>query len=192
MRLPRTSFVAFAVTLIVATVALAAPPGLRQAPDPTPPASGGSSTTQLGASVGVSAPDLTVSKLSGDDPADLGQLAGRVVILEFWATWCGACQALSGVLRALHHDRHDDGLTVLAVSNEPEDRIRAHIARQPLGFTVARDLGPTSARYRVRSLPTVVLIGRDGKVRHLMVGASGRGVMDLVTKVERELDEPAP
>jgi thiol-disulfide isomerase/thioredoxin len=188
VRLPRTSYVAFAVTLIATTVALAAPPG-QSRPSTRAPAG---STSHLGASVGVSAPELSVSKLSGDDPADLGQLAGRVVVLEFWATWCNACRGLMGFLDALHRDRHDDGLTVLAVSGEPEERIRAHMSREPVGFTIARDLGPTSSRYRVQSFPTVVLIARDGKVRHLMVGASGQSVVDLVRKIQEELDAPAP
>ncbi len=123
---------------------------------------------------------------------DLHELAGRVVVLEFWATWCNACRGLMSFLDALHRERHDDGLTVLAVSQEPEQRIRAHMSREPVGFTVARDLGPTSSRYRVQSFPTVVLIARDGKVRHLMVGASGQSVVNLVVKIQEELAEPAP
>jgi len=179
------------VVLVATTVAVAAPPSQntvqRQTTGPI-----ASPTASLGATVGVAPPSLNVARLAGQDAADLGQLAGRVVVLEFWATWCVACQTLNSFLNTLHAEWHDEGLTVLGVSSESEDQIRTHLSRSRMDYTIARDLGPTSARYRVRSFPTIVLIGRDGKVRHLMVGANGQRVVDLMTRIRRELDEPAP
>jgi thiol-disulfide isomerase/thioredoxin len=191
VRLPRTFFAAFALCLIAATVALAAPPQ-RGTLGPPRPQGSGSGTQVLGASVGVAPPALSVAHLTGPDPANLNELAGRVVLLEFYATWCTSCQGLSGFLDAIHRDKHADGLTVLAVSSESESTIRAQLSRDPVEYTVARDLGQTAARYNVSAFPTVVLVGRDGKVRHTMVGAGGQPMVDLIVSLQRELAQPAP
>ncbi|MBW2462637.1 MAG: TlpA family protein disulfide reductase [Deltaproteobacteria bacterium] len=186
------------MVLAASTVATAAPPNANQptpaapnAPSRPPPAQP-TLAHGRGVSVGVPPPALSANRLHGKDPTELGALAGRVVVLDFWATWCGPCRAVMPLLDRLHRDYHDDGLTVLGVSREPPPRIRAHLNRSPVGYTIARGIGPTWRNYGIRTLPTLVIIGRDGNVRHMMVGVSRRRAAQLVAMIPRLLDEPAP
>ncbi|RLB48885.1 MAG: hypothetical protein DRJ42_22215 [Deltaproteobacteria bacterium] len=181
---PRSALLGSALMVLAAsTVATAAPPDANQ---PAPPDAHGR------ISVGMPPPVLSANRLRGKDPAELSALTGRVVVLDFWATWCRPCRAVMPVLDRLHRDYHDDGLTVLGVSREPAPRIRAYLSRSPVGYTIARGVGPTWRNYGIRTLPTLVIIGRDGNVRHMMVGVSRRRAAQLVAMIPRLLDEPAP
>lgn len=120
--------------------------------------------------VGEAPPTLSAERLSGPDAVDLGQLRGRVVVLDFWASWCRPCRAIMPTLDHLHAAHHDEGLSVVGVAREPEAHIRRHLSRSPVGYTVARDTGGTLARYGVRAIPTVVVIDRRGLVREVFVG----------------------
>lgn len=177
---PRKSSVQALIILVVssllAAVALAAPgnePRLRSAPE----------------LVGGSAPRLEVVRIAGNDPVDLGQLQGRVVILDFWATWCGPCRGVSRVLEALHQDHHGRGLTVVGISNEAPRILSAHIRRTPVAYTLARDTGHTMRRYAIDAIPTLVIIDRSGKVRDVTQGVNASMVRHLLGLVPQLLDE---
>lgn len=122
---------------------------------------------------------------------DLRDLRGRVVVLDFWASWCRPCRAIMPTLDQLHSDHHDDGLTVLGVAREPESRILRHLERSPVHYTIARDAGGTLARYGVRAIPTVVVIDRRGLVREVFVGVDGDALGRIQRLVTTLLAEPA-
>jgi thiol-disulfide isomerase/thioredoxin len=170
---------ALATALFVTASATAAPGN-----DPRPR---GTNTGAL--RVGVAPPALDTHRITGPDPVDLTRLQGRVVILDFWATWCGPCQAVMPLLDGLHQRYHDEGLTVLGISSEPEQTITSHLGLRPVGYTMARDLGETSPRFGVTSVPTLVVVGRDGKVKDVLVGVSGPRMRALVDSIPRLLDE---
>lgn len=141
---------------------------------------------------GEAAPPIAAERLSGEDGVTLGDLRGRVVIVDFWATWCGPCHEIMPDLDAMHRRHHRAGLTVLGVAREPEARIRAHLAENPVGYTVARDVGGTLSRYGVRALPMLVVIDRSGEVRDVVVGTDSGSLTRLDMLVQRLLNEPAP
>ncbi len=174
------------LALFFAATAAAAPP---HAPPPGPAVVHGSAGR---VSVGVAPPVLTADRLQGPDPADLSQLSGRVVILDFWATWCGPCQAIMPILDALSTQYHDRGLSVVGISAEPRGTIERHLRSRPVGYTIARDQGPTSLRFGVSSVPMLVVVGRDGKVREVFVGVNGPRMRHLVDMIPALLDEPTP
>ncbi len=146
---------------------------------------------RIGRLVGQSSPTVSATRLAGPDPVRLDALRGRVVLLDFWATWCGPCRATMPLLDAMHQSRHAAGLTVLGLSSERTERIRAHLSRSPVGYTIAAD-GGTAERFGVDALPTLVVIDRAGHVRDVMVGVDGSSFRRLDALVQRLLAEPAP
>ncbi len=177
--LPRVSLpAALAAIAAVATVAPAgAAPNTTTAPQATSVAR---------------APSVRAEHVQGPDPVDLDRLYGRVVVLDFWATWCGPCRAVMPLLERLHQERRGDGLSVLGISNEGLQPIRSFLAARPVSYTVGRDIGGTLQRYGVRGLPTLVVISRDGKLRAVHSGADTATLREIASLVDRLLDEPPP
>ncbi len=99
---------------------------------------------------------------------------GKPQLLYFWATWCGPCRKTSPLVSKLH-DELGDKVQVVGVSSEDEAVIRTFIADHPdYTYPVAWDQdGATKRRYEVKKLPTVVLVGADGKVVAWDISVSG-------------------
>lgn len=118
------------------------------------------------------APDFRMRAPDGATVA-LSDYAGRVVVLNFWATWCQPCVEELPALQALA-DRHADaGLVVVAVNvdrDDPDD-VAGYGRRLGLSFPLPLDPdGEVRGAYRVRALPTTYLIGRDGRLAGFAMG----------------------
>lgn len=114
-------------------------------------------------------PDFELDSLTGDT-VRLGDLVGkRVILLDFWATYCDPCLASMPHLQALYERHEKDGLTVLGISIDgPESiaSVRSTVARVGVKFPILLDNeSRVVAQYNPRtSAPFSVLIGRDGRV----------------------------
>jgi thiol-disulfide isomerase/thioredoxin len=99
----------------------------------------------------------------------LEALAGRVVLLNFWATWCVPCLREFPALDALAKEFTPDGLTVLAINVEDADanaEVTAFITKTNPSFQVLRDADMALARaYRIPGMPAVLLVDRKGQLR---------------------------
>ncbi len=127
--------------------------------------------TSATAQLHQSAPDFTLASLSGSN-LRLQEQRGNVVMLNFWATWCGPCRREMPQLNRLYGKYRDAGFVLLGV-NVDEDRARAAGLAQKLGvqFPVLFDPAQSVTRlYDLGSMPATVLIDRDGRVRYIHRG----------------------
>ncbi len=102
----------------------------------------------------------------------LEDLRGRVVVLNFWATWCPPCKEEMKSLDELNRMLKDMGVTVVAVNDfEPKERVVDFARRHNYSFTILIDeKGVVSERYRVVVLPTTYIIDREGRAVARVVG----------------------
>lgn len=101
----------------------------------------------------------------------------EVVVLEFWASWCGACKRTTPLLNDLHSEFEGRGVAFYAVNVEPIDRQRLQAAHAAFGaeFPTLHDRsGEVQRRYAIRSLPTVIVVDRTGIVRWASTGVPSK------------------
>ncbi len=103
---------------------------------------------------------------------NLGELRGKVVLLDFWATWCQPCTDALPAYARLYEARQKFGFEVVAVSvDESAPRVERFLKAHPLPYLIAHDPKQTlAASYGASMLPTSVLIDRQGQVRHRWEG----------------------
>jgi thiol-disulfide isomerase/thioredoxin len=160
------------------------------------------------ADVAASAPalrDIVADEWIDQAPVKLADLRGRVVLLDFWATWCGPCRVTFPRLQKWHESYKDKGLVILGVTNffghadgkqltQPQEvaylrdfKKRFHL---PYGFAVA-DSSENDRNYAVSSIPTSFLIDRRGVVRLISVGSSDEEAAMLNKMIKKLIEEPA-
>jgi cytochrome c biogenesis protein CcmG/thiol:disulfide interchange protein DsbE len=120
---------------------------------------------------GRPAPDFRLPLASGGE-VELSQYRGKVVLLNFWATWCAPCRAEMPAIEKVYQARRHAGFEVLAVDVlEREGPVLAFLSEVGVTFPSAIDAeGHTVRRYRATALPTSILIDRQGIVRQVHVG----------------------
>lgn len=119
------------------------------------------------------------------------QAKGQVVYLDFWASWCTPCKASFPFMNELHQAYSSKGLQVIAV-NLDEQRAAADqfLQQTPALFRIVYDpKGASPEQYKVKAMPTAVLIDRKGQVRLVHAGFRDRDRDALRAQVERLLKE---
>ena len=121
--------------------------------------------------VNESAPDFALKNFQGEN-LRLSEYRGEVVMLSFWASWCGRCREQLSRLADLYARHHDDGLQVLSVSIDHNlDRARETMTDLRLEFPVLLDKGKKVARlYDPGKMPLMIIIDHSGTVRYLHEG----------------------
>ncbi len=150
-------------------------------------------------------PDIVGSQWIDQQPIKLADLRGRVVLLDFWAPWCGPCRFIFPKLQRWHQNYKDKGLVILGVTNyygqadgrevTPEQELdylrdfkkRNHL---PYGFVIA-DSRANDLNYGVFSIPMSFLIDRHGSVRFISIGAGEQEISTLGKMIKKLLDEAA-
>jgi cytochrome c biogenesis protein CcmG/thiol:disulfide interchange protein DsbE len=121
----------------------------------------------------------------------LDELRGRVVLLDFWATWCEPCKLSLPFYATLDGQLRDRGLSVVAVSTDESDgAVRAYLSRTPLPYTIARDpRGQVADGMGVQMIPTTLLLDRKGAVRFRKQGFAPDDEPAMRREVEKLLAE---
>jgi thiol-disulfide isomerase/thioredoxin len=144
--------------------------------------------------VGTFAPTWKdVESVSGTFPPSIASMRGRVVLLDFWATWCGPCRIVIPKLSALQARYGAQGLSVLGLSTEEPEEVAVFTQKAGMRYAVASDKhSETTRSYGVMSLPTLVIIDKRGVVRDVAIGYDSSEDARLDASVRALLAEQAP
>jgi cytochrome c biogenesis protein CcmG/thiol:disulfide interchange protein DsbE len=106
------------------------------------------------------------------EPVDLERFRGKVVLLDFWASWCAPCRQSFPWLNQMHAKYKDRGLVVIGINVDPERKdAERFLEETPADFEIVYDPnGSLAARYQVPGMPSSYLIGPDGQVAGVHVG----------------------
>jgi peroxiredoxin len=138
---------------------------------------------------GRDAPGFSLPTREGK-PVELKEFRGKVVYLDFWASWCGPCRKSFGWMNEVQAKYAAQGLQIIGVNLDEKTEDAARFLKEtPAKFTLLFDQGgklPTA--YGVKGMPTSYLIGRDGKVIAEHVGFKDADRADLEKRIQAALE----
>jgi thiol-disulfide isomerase/thioredoxin len=137
------------------------------------------------AEVGQAAPQFTLPSLLQNQPTGLNQFSGKVVYVDFWASWCQPCRTSFPLLNKLHQKLKDQNFEVVAI-NLDEDKTNAEKFLQdiPVTFTVLHDpKGEWADKFVVESMPTSFIVDKQGVIRNIHHGFVSDDIKGLEQKI---------
>jgi thiol-disulfide isomerase/thioredoxin len=135
--------------------------------------------------VGQHAPRFQLKDLQGND-VSLDQYKGKIVMLDFWATWCGPCRITMPLLEQLQQE-HADAFTLLAINvGDSPELVMPYVQQHRILARVLLDVEQkVGAAYGTESIPMQVLIDQKGIIRHIQVGYYGSMKDDLWAEIAK-------
>lgn len=137
---------------------------------------------------GTALPDLKKAGVEGTLPA----ISGKVILVDFWASWCAPCKASFSALDALQNDYKDKGFIVLGINvDEKADDMRRFLEEHTVSFPVVRDARQNLVSAAdVQSMPSSFLVDRRGRVRFVHTGFHGEATLkEYAKEIETLLKE---
>ena len=140
--------------------------------------------------MGAEAPDFVLRTLD-EHNLRLSEYRGQVVLLNFWASWCGACRQAMPALNGMHAKYHQVGLVMLSVNLDDEQQRAERMAKSlKIEFPVLLDQRKEVSRlYQAETMPLTVLIDREGKVRFTYAGYNSGDESKFIAPLRTLLDE---
>ncbi|GHV76545.1 thioredoxin [Spirochaetia bacterium] len=129
---------------------------------------------------------LNTVNATGGNRITLSGLKGKVVFLNFWATWCPPCRAEMPSMEILHQRFQNDGLVFLSVDiMESSEEVQKFLTKNKLTFTTTLDTnGSVSDDYNIQAIPTTYIIDRDGKIIISSVGGRNWNTPGMIAAFE--------
>jgi peroxiredoxin len=142
---------------------------------------------------GAPAPAIALPALAQGAPVSIAAQRGKVVYVDFWASWCVPCRLSLPALDALHRKLGAQGFVVIGVNKDVSAAdAERFLKRVPVGFALAADPADAVARaFDVKAMPSGYLIDRRGVVRHVHRGFTEETAKDLEREIRALLAEPA-
>jgi len=137
---------------------------------------------------GVAAPNCALQAFGENSALDLRQFQGKVLYVDFWASWCSSCAQSFPFMNDLDRELRDRGLHVLGINlDEKLEDAKSFLVKHPANFTVAVDTdGQCPHDFGVKAMPSVYLIDRKGVIRHVHLGFR-RGEADKLRGLAEQL-----
>lgn len=108
--------------------------------------------------------------------------------MDFWATWCEPCKEELPLIEKFHEEYKDKGLVVLGINEEDKKTVEEFVKKNGLTFPILLDEGgKVSKAYKVRAIPRVILINKEGKIEKDMLGYSSQNENILREAIKRSL-----
>ncbi|MSR17068.1 MAG: TlpA family protein disulfide reductase [Methylococcaceae bacterium] len=147
-------------------------------------------TSANAATIGEKSPHCVLTSLN-NTPAHFHEYEGKVLYVDFWASWCGSCMQSFPFLNQLAHEFGDQGLHIVGVNlDEKVDDALAFLAHHPSKFTIANHGGEQCAKsFDVQAMPTSYLIDKHGVIRHIHQGFREGEMEELKTQITQLLAE---
>jgi peroxiredoxin len=145
---------------------------------------------QLNALPGERAPGFSLPKVDGGK-ASLAEQKGKVVLVDFWASWCGPCQKSMPQFDALSKEFPADKFAVVGVNVDSDlGAAKKALSKRPVSYTIASDpAGKLPERYGVKNMPTAYLLDGDGGIRYVHRGFREGDVDKLREKIKKLIAE---
>jgi thiol-disulfide isomerase/thioredoxin len=145
----------------------------------------------LAASTGDVAPGFKLAKLDGSGELKLGDLRGKVVFVDFWASWCAPCQKSMPLFDALAKEFPADRFQLIGVNVDKDvGAAKKALAKRPVSYAIVSDpSGSLPGRYGVETMPMAYLIDGDGAVRYVHKGFRDGDVEKLRKHIQKLLAE---
>ena len=130
--------------------------------------------TAMALDEGDRAPDFSAPALDGEGTIELSQHRGKVVYLDFWASWCGPCLTAIPEIEDMRSDFPAENFQIIAVNlDQKKKKALRFLAKNPIGYPSASDPdGRLPGQFGVETMPTSYLIDRDGVIRYVHRGFS--------------------
>lgn len=133
------------------------------------------------------APNFTLYPGGGARPVTLSDLRGKVVVLDFWASWCGPCRAAMPALQRLHEAYRERGVVVLGINVSENGDPYQVAADLGVKYTILPQGDSVAASYNVSGIPTLLVIGKDGAIALRETGWASSHETRMRDTIEAEL-----
>jgi thiol-disulfide isomerase/thioredoxin len=132
---------------------------------------------------GQLAPDFSLPRVDATPGTiDTKGLRGQVVVLDFWATWCGPCVQMIPVMDEVNRAWAPRGVAFVGVNSDgggaTVDDLREFLYKNHIPYPIVVDAGRVGGLYKVESLPTLIVVGKEGRIRTSFIGYTTQATLD--------------